>query len=240
VSRPDRLQRGLDLLKRYEDAVLVGSVAEGTDDDGKRAHPPNHWRLIKSSPLAAFAHSSIMFRRSAFDRAGGYRTGADLWEDLDLYWRMAREGRVLVISDVLTDYRYSATSVRYRSNAEAAERAFEHMLQAVDRVARGSDEDPLSLKLPPNRRVRPRVFVGRSWLPLWTGQRNRLFRRMLRNADLRLNRESLLALAFVGWGATSPRSLRFLLAAATHLRNRYVRWRLAGADHVEWRPHGPA
>lgn len=236
TSHRNRLLRQVSAFHRARGAVLVAALSNGIDHEGRRVHPPNLWRLFRPSAYAAFAHSSVMFRRDAFERVGGYRIGAEMWEDLDLYWRLAREGRILIIPEVLTSYRHSAVSVRERTDPEIAERAFEQMYRAAERRAGGDKSDPLHSDLPASARIRPKVFASRSLLPLWLGRRNMVLGRMLRNADWRLNLESLKALLFVAWGALSPRSLRFLVIVGAKSRNRYVRRQLAGVDLVEWRP----
>ena len=93
VATPDRLERQLQALDRNPDAVLVGSVWEGIDRQGRVVRDPDLSALFANRFAAPFAHGSIMFRRSAFDKVGGYRRACEFWEDLDLSLRMARHGR---------------------------------------------------------------------------------------------------------------------------------------------------
>ena len=108
VSHPDRFDRQIALLDAYPDVAAIGTLAQGIDASGRRVHPPSYWGLVPRSPFAPFSHSSIMMRRASFDLAGGYRAEAEYWEDLDLYWRLLRAGRILVIPQALASYRYSA------------------------------------------------------------------------------------------------------------------------------------
>ncbi|WP_166038207.1 glycosyltransferase family A protein [Sphingosinicella sp. YJ22] len=232
ICDPSRLRRQVALLARRPDAVLVGALADGIDPRGRCVQPANLSRLLKPSSFAPFAHSTVMFRAEAFSRAGGYRSQADAWEDLDLYWRMAEEGRILVIPEVLARYRHSASSIRER-HGDRIEQALDVMYRSAALHGQGRDWSPL-LGRPSAGRIHPRIFVARSWVRLWSGRRSHVFGRMLRRAALRPNLVSAQALAFVTWATVSPRSLRLLLQLIGKARNARVRHRLTGLEFVEW------
>ena len=232
IYDPSRLRRQTDLLALRPDAVLVGTLADGIDSNGRDVQPPNLSALLKHSSFAAFAHSTIMFRASAFSRAGGYRSHADAWEDLDLYWRMAEQGRILVIPEVLASYRHSAASIRER-HGDRIEQALDVMYRSAALHRQGRDWSPL-LGQPSEGRIHPRIFVARSWVRLWAGRRSHVFGRMLRRAALRPNLVSVQSLVFVAWATASPRSLRLLLQLLGKARNARARRQLAGLDVVEW------
>ena len=223
IAHPDRLRRQLEALERDPEACLVGTLWEGIDEKGRRVRPRDRWRLTRPSPFAPFAHGSIMFRRAAFERVGGYRAEADFWEDLDLYRRLARVGALLVLPEALYQHRASALSTRLTSQRDAVEASVDRMyrqaagLGTVDRRAR----------------LLPRVFVSLGSTRIWAGRRPHMFRRLLRRADLRLDPESTAILAWAAWGAVSPRSLRFCLGASVAWRDWRVRRQFA--DPAPWR-----
>lgn len=235
LSHPDRLERQVALMAGTPDCVLTGAPADALDWYGKRAHPPNLWPLTHPRAFAPFAHSSVMLRRRAFDAAGGYRSDRDYWEDLDLYWRMARQGRVLVATRPLSTYRYSRTSIRAREDAARIERALDTMYRSAARIGRGGENDPASVS-----RRDPRVFVARNWSKVWAGQRAKGLSRLLREGRLRFDRASAESLAFMTWAAIAPKSLRASLRLFVALRNRVVLRALADRQAVEWDPHGVA
>ena len=232
IYDPTRLRRQTDLLAQRPDAVLVGTLASGIDSQGRHVQPPNLSALLKHSSFAPFAHSTIMFRTSAFSRTGGYRSHADAWEDLDLYWRMADQGRILVIPEVLASYRHSAASIRER-HGDRIEQALDVMYRSAALHRQGRDWSPL-LGRPSEGRIHPRIFVARSWVRLWGGRRSHVFGRMLRRAAFRPNLVSIQSLVFVAWATASPRSLRWLLQLLGRARNARARRQLAGLDVVEW------
>ena len=243
IACPDRLRRQIELFADRPDVVLVGALNTGIDVDGHIVHPPNLWRLAFPTSFAPMCHSSIMFRRSAFEAVGGYRKSADCWEDLDLYWRLSRRGRILVIPEVLTRYRYSRISLRERARADSLEQSLERMYRSVARYRTHGEYESLldgRDEAADGRRVHPRIFVARSWTRVWSGKRSIVFGQMLRRARFGLDLASVQSFAFVLWASVSPKSLRLVLQGVTRLRNRMVGARLAGVPFVEWQPRGPA
>lgn len=243
IAHADRLRRQVELFADRPDVVLVGTLNTGIDAGGRTVHPPNLWRLAFPTSFAPMAHSSIMFRRAAFDAVGGYRTTADCWEDLDLYWRLSRRGRILVIPEVLTRYRYSSISLRERAREEGLERSLERMYNSVALYRKHGEYDSLLARPDEpagNMRVHPRIFVARSWMRVWSGKRSIVFGQMLRRARFGFDLASVQSFAFVLWASVSPKSLRLVLQGVTHLRNRIARALIGRPPFVEWRPRGPA
>ena len=238
LSLPDRLARQAATLADHPEAVLVGAPAVGIDSSGRPIHPANLWRVVHPTAFAPFTHSSIMFRREAFDRVGGYRASANYWEDLDLFWRLSTAGELLVLPYALTAYRYSDDSIRQRDRAGEVEQAIDRMYRDAERIER--TRPPAGGDFPPGSsgRIRPRVFVARSWTAIWTARRPRTLGRLLRHGDLRCNRDTLLALAFVCAGEMAPRLTRAVLRMAARVRNRWVQRRLRSGEPLSWRPLG--
>jgi glycosyltransferase involved in cell wall biosynthesis len=239
IAHPDRLRRQVDLFQDRPDVVLVGALNVGIDSSGRTVHPMNLWRLAFPTSFAPMTHSSVMFRRADFEAVGGYRKEADCWEDLDLYWRLSRRGRILVIPEVLTRYRYSKTSLRERAQAEGLEHSLERMYRSVAIYQKHGDYDSLLTgehEAPNGNSVHPRIFVARSWTRVWSGKRSLVFGQMLRRARLGLDLASMQSFAFVLWASVSPKSLRLALQVVTHIRNRVARARIGGRPHVEWNP----
>src|SRR3954454_6240924 len=143
VSTPDRLERQPGLLESHPDAVLVGSVWEGIDRDGRMVREADCSKVGQNGFAAPFAHGSVMFRRDAFLRAGGYRLETAYWEDLDLFLRIAAQGRVLVSTRPLYRHRFSETSTRLTSSLGAVERAVDLMFRCRGAFERGEDYQAL-------------------------------------------------------------------------------------------------
>jgi glycosyltransferase involved in cell wall biosynthesis len=241
LAHPDRLGKQIEAFAREPAASLIGTLSTGMDAGGRVVHPPNMWPLTHPTVFAPFAHSSVMFRRDNFHRAGGYRQGVELWEDLDLYWRMLETGPIFVIPEILSNYRHSRVSVRDRAGDEQFERSVALMYHASRAYLEGRSYDDLRTgKADLPAKLPPRVFVSRTWIRIWNGERPSTVRRLLRRGDLRLDRASLQTLVLLGAATVSPKGLRRLLALITGGRNRLAARRLAGRSLVEWRPRDAA
>jgi glycosyltransferase involved in cell wall biosynthesis len=236
-SFPDRLRRQVELFEAEPSAVLVGTLSDGIDEAGRRVRPADLWRLTHHSPFAPFAHSSIMFRRESFAAVGGYRAEAEYWEDLDLYFRLAEVGRILVVPEVLTSVRHARISTRLRDDRDRVEKAVDLMYRAADAYARGADpEAVLRPQIGQRRRIHPRTYVSRGSTRLWSGRAPHVLGRMVRGGDLRADFASLQALVWAAWGEVSPRTLRLFIRSVLSLRNRAASRGLAQGRAIEWRP----
>ena len=231
----DRLARQMALLRAMPQVDLVGTLWNGIDECGRYVRPGDYWKLVRKTPLAAFSHSSIMFRKAAFDAVGGYRPEADYWEDLDLYLRMAARGRVVIIPDTLSTVRHSRVSTKFRTDQTVAEQAFDLMYRATAAYWQGADHRQVA---PPadGQKLHPLSFVTFASTLLWAGHRPHIFRRMWRCGDLRCNSVSAHALLWAAWATISPKSLRLVLRSLLHLRNIIARPMLRSKEAIEWRP----
>jgi GT2 family glycosyltransferase len=237
LSYPDRLRRQVELLRAEPGIDLVGTLWDGLDEKGRRVRPGDWWRLVRRTPFAPFSHSSTMFRRSSFDRVGGYRPGAEYWEDLDLYYRIAADGRVAVIPEVLAAVRHTRTSTRLRQRQERVEEAVDLMYRATGEYSRGLDHSPLlgaARDGGARHRLHPLTFVSCGSTNLWSGHRPGVMRRMWRRAALGPDAASLHALAWVGWGTLSPMTLRLFLSTLMRLRNLVARPLIGPVSYVDW------
>lgn len=118
LSTPDRFEKQVKFLREHPDHVLVGSQVLLIDPNGlalcaKRdteyahdaidaAHLAGRWPLV---------HPTVMMRRAAIERIGGYRAKYQWLEDLDLFLRLAETGKLANLPDVLLHYRLHTGSV---------------------------------------------------------------------------------------------------------------------------------
>jgi glycosyltransferase involved in cell wall biosynthesis len=95
VALPDRLALQHRFLDDHPDVGLLGTWAREVDTAGREVaivRPPVddvalRRALIRANP---FVHSSVMMRRSALDRAGGYDPSFPVAQAYDLWMRMSR------------------------------------------------------------------------------------------------------------------------------------------------------
>ena len=236
ICYPDRLGCQLELFRGEADVALVATLSDGIDEKGRKVRPADWWRLIRGAPFAPFAHSSIMFRKASFERAGRYRAEAEYWEDLDLYMRLAETGRLLVVPKVLTGVRHARISTRLRDQQEKVENAVDLMFRSTAAYERGDGYEEILRDRRSSRRVHPKTFVARGSTRLWSGRAPGQLRRMLLRADFRPDLATLQSLAWVGWGAVSPSSLRLAVRGILRARNAVARRALGPRPFIEWHP----
>jgi hypothetical protein len=109
VCRPDRLQRQRDFLMDHPEVVALGSAAHIIDIRGRRRYLRSvrpdidlRRRLLMRNQLI---HPSVMFRRQAVDRVGGYHTRLSGAEDFELWLRLSTAGILMNLRDPLLEYR---------------------------------------------------------------------------------------------------------------------------------------
>ncbi|HEX6229835.1 MAG TPA: glycosyltransferase [Solirubrobacterales bacterium] len=130
LAMPDRLKRQHDFFAANPAVGLLGGAVAFIDEEGRvfaqvrypLADAEIRRRLESGNP---FVQSAVMFRRSAFERVGGYRPGFDLAEDVDLWLRIAEHFELANLPHEVVAYRVHA--------GQSSERALE--LQAIHSLA---------------------------------------------------------------------------------------------------------
>lgn len=90
-------------------------------------------------------HGSVMFRRDAYERAGGYRDAFHYGQDFDLWYRLAESGKFQASDEVLYTARITPGSI------SSAARASQEKLAALSAAAfharqRGESDQPILLE----------------------------------------------------------------------------------------------
>lgn len=223
ISRADRLERQVNLLAREPDTVLVGSLWEGIDPRGRRVRPRDRASLLRQAPSAPFPHGSVVFRREAFDQVGGYRTGTEGWEDLDLFLRLRSAGRLLVVPEALYRYRFHDST-----GVAAVERMWPGMVASLSAYGGSCAAG----------RVGALSYLGQ--LRLWSGRRPGVLSGMLAAVDGPPDRATIRAILLAAAGAAAPTTVRRLLSWATVRRDAAAtRQGIGGEEAHEWR-FGPS
>jgi glycosyltransferase involved in cell wall biosynthesis len=129
VALPDRLSLQRRFLDDHPDVGLLGTWAREVDMAGRDVaivRPPVDDVAIRKALIRAnpFVHSSVMMRRSALDRAGGYDPSFPVAQDYDLWMRLSRVTRLANLAEPLvirrlTSGRISAVRDGDRLRAEA-------------------------------------------------------------------------------------------------------------------------
>jgi GT2 family glycosyltransferase len=147
VSMPDRLKWESSFMEEHQEIGIVGGAIQWIDGAGRPLRVdsrPTHDDEIHKALLDhyPFCHSSLLMRREAFARSGGYRPAFAPAEDYDLAIRMSEYCKCANLEQVVLQYRIHGTQLslqkgKYQSLAKLAARA-----SAVSR--RNGNGDPLN------------------------------------------------------------------------------------------------
>jgi glycosyltransferase involved in cell wall biosynthesis len=116
VCFPERLAIQFDFLETHPDYILTGSDAEYVSESGEHlfhfkciSHTNDHI-LKKINNYCPFIHSSVMYRKDAVLRAGGYSLYAHNFEDYFLWVRLHKYGRFYNLQKPLIKVRFNPYS----------------------------------------------------------------------------------------------------------------------------------
>ena len=240
VCGPRRLEAQLASLRANPRAVLVGTLSDFINVAGRRVRPPIRSQLRKlGSHRSPFPHGSIMFRRTAFEKAGGYRQGCDYWEDQELYWRMAEMGAILVLPQTHYSHRFNPGQARIRTDTSQVERALDMFYRCLAARESGEDYNRLLAAEDSNQAgICPTAYRALASLQLMSGRRPVLLRKLLRSQRLGLDRASLVSLAWCSAAFVWPAALRLAMRSYAYGREALLARRQFDEPLV-WAPHVP-
>jgi glycosyltransferase involved in cell wall biosynthesis len=165
IAAPERLRRQYEAMVREPELGLLGSAAQLITESGKACGlttPPltDHEIRLAMPTECPFVHSSVMMRRDAYLRAGGYRPGLNLAEDYDLWLRMMLVAKVANLPEALVKYRKRSDSLTVRRHVQLA---MASLCVSAAAVARQTDiPEPFAQGTPVLRQALPLLGVKRS------------------------------------------------------------------------------
>jgi len=120
-SEPDRFAKCLALAEGFPDCTMVsswtdyrGPAGELLDEVQRPASPEEATDALLHRQMGPPAHGSVMFRRDAYEQAGGYRPAFYFGQDSDLWLRMARSGKIAYVQESLYHYTVSPSAISGR------------------------------------------------------------------------------------------------------------------------------
>lgn len=120
-SLPGRLRTQADLLRSNPSlsfvsswAMVIGPKEEPLLLHKRPADPVAATDLLVNGRTGPPGHGSVMMRRDAYERVGGYREKFYFAQDSDLWLRLALVGQIAYVPRVLYQYRVSAESISGR------------------------------------------------------------------------------------------------------------------------------
>ncbi|MBI2720866.1 MAG: glycosyltransferase [Bacteroidetes bacterium] len=117
ISLSQRFEKQLMFFEKNPNVALLGTAAEITDEQGR---PTGRFHRHSSDSLTLkftllfnnpFVHSSVMFRKSVIEKTGSYSTDTAVFEDYDLWSRIARVASVSNLNEYLLKYREVLTGM---------------------------------------------------------------------------------------------------------------------------------
>ena len=211
IAHPDRLRRQLHVIQSNPEIVAVGTLCNGIDARGREVRPRDRWRLLRRSGYIPFPHGSAMFRREVFELIGGYNEATDGGEDQELFSRMAQQGRVVTLPDILYSYRYHANNATLFNGLRA--------------VAENHSQNGNSLA----------AYYMLGAMRLWAGEPPMLLQPMLEKKSLNWNPKSLMVLLSALWGEVNPLTLKLFLRGSIRLRDLLAGITVKDGKPYEWR-----
>lgn len=232
VSLPGRMRAQMDVLRRHEDVVLafpwIRSIAPGGEVIGEyttTAEIDETTRVLRERMIGVPAHGSVMFRRDAYERAGGYREEFYYAQDLDLWLRLAWEGRVAPVPAFLYELQHAPGSIS--SDRREVQRQFAELALSCYRARRGTGRDDEVLERVARLREAARRRAGEPATRLHAATTYLLIGASLESRGSP-DAISYYAKALAAW----PLSVRVWRATLLHLLRRWGRGRSAAAGEA--------
>jgi len=185
-SFPTRISRQIEAFDRDPPIGAVASHVEVQDVDGTvlRIGKPEIGdrlaeRLLKQSQ---FSHSEMAYRRSWYERAGGYRAFFRYSEDNDLFLRLSEICAFAVVPEILVVKRHRAGSVTCDPRKTWLARCYRDFAEFCARERRAGRGDPLEFHGKAAAFLRPRSarLADRLARQAW---------KLIRNGELDIGRE---------------------------------------------------
>ena len=121
IALPGRLQAQVDFLQSHPECVALGTAVQIIDSYGAvvdRYDPPLEHDGIVAELFegngGALIHPSAVFRASALRAIGGYDPAFCKAEDVDLYFRLSRHGRLANLPMLGLQYRHHVRSTNFQ------------------------------------------------------------------------------------------------------------------------------
>lgn len=145
LSLPGRLARQRELLAADPQIVIASCWSEmvGPADELLMVHkrpsdPVEATDWLVRRRIGPPGHGSVMFRRDAYERAGGYRALFYYAQDSDLWVRLAMIGQISYVPELLYRYRVEPQSIS--GTKTVVREAYQRLVNRLH-VARHAGED---------------------------------------------------------------------------------------------------
>lgn len=153
TAGPTRLVTQVDLLAKNPSVVAVGgsyvailnrpkSLYTALRREVRTVSMPTSFkemRILIASALNPIPHSTLMFRRDAYDKLGGYRPLMEKAEDFDLVIRFSEIGEIVAVSECVSNIRFGRQgSHTVRHKPQGRDDVFYALLAVLSSIARSN------------------------------------------------------------------------------------------------------
>jgi len=129
-----RIEQQVKAFNEHSRVILVATGFEVIDEDSEymyREILPTRDQDLKRmmflyNPLA---HGSVMFKRAAFEKAGGYSSTCGPTEDYELWTRLAQQGEFLGLEAILYRWRQNRNGITFTNNPAMQEHTKHNLAQ---------------------------------------------------------------------------------------------------------------
>jgi len=144
IADTSRLAMQIEEIRGEKKPGLVGSNHIIIDDDGReltRSTTETDESYLRERLRLGniYSHCSVMFDKVVYEKAGGYRLGFELSQDLDLWLRMAEIAPIAKVKNHLISWRLSPGSLSVTQRARQKKFADLALLTAYEREKKGLD-----------------------------------------------------------------------------------------------------
>jgi glycosyltransferase involved in cell wall biosynthesis len=144
LSDPRRLEKEVKFLDENKDCLLVGCPCDVINEEGeviRKGQPLQDQEQLYYNLIFAnqFPHSSVMIRKGALEKIGGYNEEFELGEDYDLFLRIRDHGRIHMLDEILVKWRDHEASTSSSRN--------EMMVKNVLKMIRRNISQTLGIKI---------------------------------------------------------------------------------------------
>jgi glycosyltransferase involved in cell wall biosynthesis len=179
--RPDRIERQIALLDARPECAVASCHSRSTGVDQSWTHATHPDPAAAGETLLThnpFPHSGTMYRRSAYDTAGGYRAFFRYRQDLDLLLRLAERHPFAVVPEILVTVLRHSESVSVKPAKRLMARRYREFAVYCATERRAGRTDPLDAFGPGAALMRPRSrlmadeFAHEALKASWRGDRD--------------------------------------------------------------------
>jgi glycosyltransferase involved in cell wall biosynthesis len=148
ISLPGRFAHQLTFLRSRATVVMTACGTRVVDPEGEpiyeirqNGHELNELLRVTSPGRIGGPshHGAVMFRKSAYQRVGGYRLAFRVAQDFDLWTRLAEVGTCLATPEVFYQTRISCGSITHLNRKQQL-RAAQAVLRCIEARREGRDE----------------------------------------------------------------------------------------------------